>query len=198
MTIDARRARVLVVGGGAAAEREARATGAAGATVRVVDPAPGEALLALAAREPTVSVEARGYAPADVAWATMVYAVADDAALNARVAELAQAAGRLVNVAGDPAASTFAIPETLRAGGLTIAVDAATLDPMARRVRNMLADRMGPGYAGAVDGLMALRERLLARGDTGRWGDAVESLLDDDLCQSIERGLFARRLAAWQ
>lgn len=198
MTIDVRRARVLVVGGGATAERAARSTGAAGATVRVVDPAPGEALAALATRQPGVSVERRDHAPGDVAWATIVYAAADDAALNARVAELAEAAGRLVNVVGDPAASTFAMPETLRAGGLTIAVDAATLDPMARRVRDMLAERMGSGYAGAVHGLTALRERLLARGDPGRWNDAVESLLDDDLCQSIERGLFARRLAAWE
>ena len=70
----------------------------------------------------------------------------------------------------------------------------------ARRARVLV---VGGGAAaarnvGAMDGLVALRERLLARGDAVRRSDAAESLLDDDVCQSIERGSFARRLAAWQ
>jgi precorrin-2 dehydrogenase len=198
VSIDARRARVLVVGGGPAAAGQATAAGVAGATVRVVDPAPCAALGTLAERVPSVTIASRGHAPEDVAWATMVFAVSTDAALNARVAELAQAAGRLVSVAGDGAASTFTSPVALRAGALTIAVAADGLDPVARRVCDMLEERMGPLYGAAMDGLVALRTRLLARGDDDRWADAVESLIDDDLCRSIERGLFARRLAAWQ
>ncbi len=198
MIINARRARVLVVGGGASAAQGAAAAGAAGAAVRVVDPQLGEQVRTVAAQLPTVTVEPRAYAPEDMAWASLVFAAADDAALNTRVAELAQVAGRPVHVAGDPEASTFTTPEVLRAGGLTIAISADGVDPMARRVRDMLAEQIGPSYASAMDGLLALRERLLARGDATRWIDAVESLLDDDVCQSIERGTFARRLAAWQ
>lgn len=198
MTINARRVRVLVVGGGSAAVREASAAGAAAASVRVVDPEPGEAMRALARRLPSMTLEVRGYVPDDVAWATIVYAATADEQLNARIAELAEAAGRLVNVAGAPDASTFTSPEMVRAGALTVAVAADALDPMARRVRDHLAERVGPAYAGAMDGLVALRARLLARGDETRWADAVESLIDDDVCQSIERGTFARRLAAWQ
>ncbi len=198
MTINARRVRVLVVGGGSAAVREASAAGASGASVRVVDPQPAAQMRALVEGAPSMTLEVRGYVPDDVAWATIVYAATDDALLNARIAELAEAAGRLVNVAGAPDASTFTSPETVRAGALTVAVAADALDPMARRVCDRLAEQIGPAYAGAMDGLLALRGRLLARGDEARWADAVESLLDDDVCRSIERGSFARRLAAWQ
>jgi siroheme synthase-like protein len=198
VTINARRVRVLVVGGGSTAVREASAAGAAAASVRVVDPEPGAQMRALVQGAPSMTLEVRGYVPDDVAWATIVHAATDDALLNARIAELAEAAGRLVNVAGAPDASTFTTPETIRAGALTVAVAAEALDPMARRVRDRLAEEIGPAYAGAMDGLLALRDRLLARGDETRWADAVESLLDDDVCRSIERGSFVRRLAAWQ
>ncbi len=189
---------MLVVGGGTAAAQAASVAGGAGASVRVVAERPGDQLHAVVARLPSMTLEPRGHVPEDVAWATIVFAATDDAVLNARVAELAYAAGRLVSIAGDPDASTFTSPETVRAGALTIAVAADALDPMARRVCDMLADRIGASYASAVDGLLALRARLLARGDETRWADAVESLVDDDVCQSIERGSFARRLAAWQ
>ncbi|MDE3151253.1 MAG: hypothetical protein KGL93_03305, partial [Gemmatimonadota bacterium] len=145
-----------------------------------------------------VTLEARAPAGDDVAWATLVFAASDDAALNARIGELAHAAGKLVSVAGDAGASTFTSPETIRAGALTIAVAAAYLEPLALRVREMIADRIGPAFAHAVEGLTGLRRDLLARGDAERWTHAAESLLDDDVCASIERGLFARRLAAWR
>jgi precorrin-2 dehydrogenase len=196
--VDGRRARVLVVGGGTAAAREAETAGAAGATVHVVAEAPGETVRAVAVRMPTVTVESRAYAPQDVAWATLVFAASDDPALDARVAEHAHAAGRLVSVPGNPAAGTFTSPVALRAGEIVVAVSAEALAPLARSIRDMIGERVGVGYARALEGLMGLRDELLARGQEDRWLNAVESLLDDDACLAIERGTFARRLAAWR
>lgn len=198
VTINAKRARVLVVGGGAPAVRAATAAAEAGATVRIVDANPDDRLRALAARGPAVTLEARDAAGDDVAWATLVFAASDDAVRNVRIGELAHAAGKLVSVAGDSAASTFTSPETIRAGALTIAIAAGDLEPLARHVRERIAERIGAAYADAVEGLTGLRRELLARGDADRWTHATESLLDDDVCVSIERGSFARRLAAWR
>jgi siroheme synthase-like protein len=197
LTVDPRTIRVLVVGDGAAAAREAERVVAAGGPVRVVSAAPGPELRALAARAPGVSLTERPYVPEDVAWATIVFAASDDPALNGRVVDHAHAAGRLVNVAS-PHAGTFQTPETVRAGALVIAVDAGGVEPLARRIREHVGERIGPAYAQALDGLLSLRADLLASGQEQRWQDALEALVDEDTCASIERGVFVRRLAAWR
>jgi siroheme synthase-like protein len=197
LTVDPRSVRVLVVGEGAAAAREAERVIAAGGPVRVVSPEPGAELRALAARAPGLVLTERPYAPEDVAWATIVFAASDDPLLNGRVVDHAHAAGRLVNVSS-PGTGTFQTPHAVRAGHLVIAVDAGDVEPLARRIRDHVGERIGPAYAQALDGLLALRAELLAAGQDQRWQDALEALVDEDTCASIERGAFVRRLAAWR
>lgn len=198
VAVDARRARVLIVGGGDAAVREAAAIVGAGGAVRVVDPRPGTALRTLAAGTPGVLIEEREWRDDDVAWATLVFAASDDPATNAGVGASARDAGRLVNILDDAAASTFATPAILRSGALVVAVSAADLEPLGLRVRDRISERVGASYGRALEGLLALRTELLARGDEERWHNALEALLDEDACDAIERGLFERRLAAWR
>ncbi len=198
VVIDARRVRVLVVGGGDAAAAETAAIVRVGGAVRVVAPEPGPAIRTLAASSPLVMLDERDCRDDDVAWATLVFAAAADPAVNARLAASARESGRLVKVAGDAAASTFSTPATLRTGELVISVCAADVEPLARRIRDHVSERVGVAYARALEGLLALRTELLARGDGQRWQDAMEALLDEDACEAIERGVFERRLAAWR
>ena len=186
LTVDPRRVRILIVGGGAAAAGEAELVARAGGSVRVVTVRVGPELQALCARIPGVVVETRDYAPDDVAWATLVFAASDDAALNARVADHALAAGRLVS-APDGAGSTFHSAIAARAGEIVVAVSTGDVEPLARRIRDQLGDRIGRPYAEALQGLVSLRTELLARGLEERWRDALEALLDEDACAAIER-----------
>ncbi len=195
--VDPRRVRILVVGGGEAAARAAGQVASAGGTVRVVGAAPGPELRLLAAQHAGVTLAVREYTPEDVAWATLVYACSDDAALDQRVVDQAQAAGRLVSD-GDAGRGTFTTPTSMRVGDVLITVSTADLAPLAQRIRDMVAGRVGVEYARALDGLLGLRNTLRARGAEERWQDAVESLLDEDACAAIERGVFERRLTAWR
>jgi siroheme synthase-like protein len=196
--VEARRARVLVVGSGDAAAQHAELAARAGAAVRVVSEAPGDGVRAAAERHERIAIERRAHTPEDVAWATLVFALDADDGVNARVADLAQAAGRLVTVGAESDRNSFWAPPTLRAGDVVIAVATGDVAPMARLVLSRIGDRVGPSYGEALTGLEALRNELLSRGQADRWMDAVESLLDDDAWQAIERGTFARRLAAWR
>jgi hypothetical protein len=61
-----------------------------------------------------------------------------------------------------------------------------------------LAQRLDDRYAAAIHELGRLRQRLLAHDDRASWRSAVQELLSDDFCESVESGAFSERLAAWQ
>jgi preprotein translocase SecE subunit len=82
----------LVVGGGAVAERKARALVESGARVRVVAPRARAGLRELAGAGGPLSLVEREYAPGDVGDATLVVAATDRRAVNAAVAAEAERA----------------------------------------------------------------------------------------------------------
>mgnify|MGYP001553730959 CR=1 FL=1 len=186
----------VVVGGGGVAERKARALLEAGAQVRVIAPQPSSALDALAG--PRLSIARRPFEDADVHGATLVIAATDRPEVNRRVAAVARAAGRLVNVASEPAAGTFVTVAMHRSGELVVGVTAGGVPGAAARVRDAIARRFDARYGRAVGALGALRRRLLDTGRRDDWNRAADALLGNGFCDAVESGALARELGAWR
>jgi siroheme synthase-like protein len=190
----------LIVGGGAVAERKARALLDAEARVRVVAPVIAPALHELAARvSPRLSLLERPYAPTDIGHATLVVAATDDRTVNACVADDARRAGRLVNVADDPAAGNCMTVATHRRGPLVIGVTAG-VPTAAAYIRDAIAERFDDRYADALSALVALRTRLLAAGDREGWRRAASTFVDDAFCERVETGAgqYVDEVTAWR
>jgi precorrin-2 dehydrogenase/sirohydrochlorin ferrochelatase len=188
--VDLHGADTLVVGGGRVALRKVEGLLAAGATVTVVAPAIDRAITALG-----VVTCARAYRSGDLAGRLLVITTADDAAVNAAVAEDARVAGVLVNSADDPANCTFILPAVARHGRVAVAVSSGGASPaLAQYVRDRIAtDVLTDRLAGAAETLAAERDAIHAAGDSTEqfdWttrlaellgtGDAGSATTDDE------------------
>ena len=162
VALSVRGRRALVVGGGAAAERNVRGLIDAHADVTVVAPALTPPLAALA-EVGAIGWLPRAYEPGDLAGAFIAFAATDDDATDASVAAEARRAGILVNDASDAERGDFATPAVHRSGPLTVTVDSGGLAPsFTKRIRDELAVQFGARYARAAATLGALRERVQA------------------------------------
>jgi siroheme synthase-like protein len=188
----------LVVGGGAVAERKVRALLAAGARVRVVAPTPSNGLRSLASATLLLSLVEREYEPGDVDGATLVIAATNSRETNAAVAAEARAERRVINVADAPREGNAMTVATHRAGELVIAVFAGGVPAVAARVRDALAERFDGRYADAISALATLRRRLLASGGREAWRRAVDTMVAEDFCDRVERGIITAEAAAWR
>ena len=143
-----------MVGGGSVATRKARKLLQAGAEVVVISPEIRPELLGL-----EVEVYDRAYEYGDLAGAALAFAATDSREVNAAVAREAKKRGVRINVADRPSEGDFAVPSTLRRGGLQVAVSTGGASPvLARRIRNELEASFGPEWAGVVEELEAVRK----------------------------------------
>ena len=160
VALSVRGRRVVVVGGGAVAERKVRGLLGAEPDVVVVSPVLTPPLAALA-EAGAIGWEPRRYAPGDLTGAFIAFAATDDDATNAAIAADAHAAGVLVNDASDVERGDFATPAVHRSGPLTVSVDSGGLSPsFTKRIRDELALQFDARYARAAATLGALRERV--------------------------------------
>ncbi len=149
--------RCVVVGGGAVARRKADALVEAGARVTVIAPQVDPALAGIA------EVVAREYRTGDLEGAWLAVAATDCAEANRQVAADAAAAGVWANVADRSATSSFVVPACVRRGPLTLAVSTAGASPaLAARVRDVVAEAVGPAYGEFAAFLDDVRPRVLA------------------------------------
>jgi precorrin-2 dehydrogenase/sirohydrochlorin ferrochelatase len=175
---------VVVVGGGAVAERRVHGLLAAGARVRVVSPRVGEGLGALAARG-EVSVEPRPYRTGDLAGAALAVAASDDPEANRLVAADGRAAGVPVNRADDADGGDVTVPAVLRRGDLTVAVATSGRTPgLAGALRRRLEGDFGPEWAELVELLAADRAALPRAADQAAWRE----LLAPEVLEAVRRG----------
>lgn len=150
--------RCVAVGGGKVAARKARRLLQARARVVVVAPEVDEELAAMA-----TEVHRRPYRPGDLEGAFLAFAATDSREVNAAVAQEAKRLGVPVNVADRPQEGDFALPSTLRRGGLQVAVSTGGASPvLAREVRKRLEALFGPEWAGLVEEVGREREARLA------------------------------------
>ncbi len=150
--------RCVVVGGGKVAERKARKLLEAGAEVVVISPEITPEIEAM-----PVEIFRGGYAAGDLAEAFLAFAATDVREVNAAVVREARERGVPLNVADEPSAGDFALPSTLRRGGLQVAVSTGGASPaLARSIRQELEARFVPEWAEVVAEL----ERTRRNGET--------------------------------
>ena len=198
MLLDGHAISVLVVGGGRVALRKVRALVATGASVRVVAAHVVDELMALATREPRLTIECRPFEDDDVQQATLIIAATDDRTTNARITRIATERHRLVSVADSPAEGSFVGMATHRSGELVIAVSAGGVPRAAARIRDAVAERFDHRYATAISALRTLRRRLLDAGGVATWERAMDRLINDEFCTRVEAGMLVEEADAWR
>jgi cobalt-precorrin 5A hydrolase/precorrin-3B C17-methyltransferase len=128
----------VVVGGGPVAERKVAGLLPTGIAIRLISPTATAAIQAWATSGRIVWRE-RPYEQGDLQDALLVFAATNQRAVNAQVAQDAQALKALCNVADAPAEGAFHVPAVHRQADLTIAVGTGGSNPArAREVRDFL------------------------------------------------------------
>ena len=137
--------RVVIVGGGEAATQKARLLARTTARLEVLAEAPSAELSAMAA-EGRLAIDRAGVAPGVFAGARLVVSATGCAALDAVVADLARAAGALVNVVDRPALSDVTMPAIVDRDPVVIAIGTEGTAPvLARRLKTRLERMLEPG-----------------------------------------------------
>ncbi|MEL1265997.1 siroheme synthase CysG [Pseudoxanthomonas putridarboris] len=154
---------VLVVGGGAVAERKTGALLRAGARPRVVSPTLTDGLQAWRDQGRIDWIEGH-FQPhwLDEVW--LVIAATDDGAANRAVADAAEARRLLANVVDDAGLSTFQVPAVVERGALQVAISSGGGAPMlARHLRRQLETLLDDSWADLAGLFARQRERIRQR-----------------------------------
>lgn len=200
--LDLKDQRVVVIGGGAVAERKARALVEAGAAVVLVSPTLTGTLAALA-EAGRLSWISRPYAPGDLTGAFLVYAATNEAAVNEAVAQEARSLGLPVNVASRAEAGSFITPGVLRRGRLTVAVSTSGAGPSAAaKITEQLAEVLGEEYEPYLDFLHDMRDEIKRREPSPEVrGQLLRRLGNLDVLNEMRQGTFiewsTEKIADW-
>ncbi|MEJ6707286.1 MAG: siroheme synthase CysG [Amylibacter sp.] len=206
--------RVLVAGVGETAVAKLRLILKTEADVHVFGTNPVNAVTAWA-DDGQVTLHAGEMRAEDATGARLVYAAQDDAALDARVAEIGRAAGALVNIVDNLADSMFITPAIVDRDPVTVAIGTEGAAPiLARQIKQQVEEalppslgllaRIGQSFRGAADVLPMGRKRrdfwskfyfergplALANGDEA----AVQAELDALLAQTVSAKRTAGRV----
>lgn len=143
----------LVVGGGPVALEKVRGLLECGASVTVVAPQVVEELLEL-----DVELVRRGYRDSDLDGRFLVIAATSTASLNRLVYADAEARSLPCNVVDVPELCSFILPAVLRRDPIAVAVSTGGASPaLAQRIRDDIADLIGPEHAEVARHLRELR-----------------------------------------
>ena len=180
--------RCVVVGGGKVARRKVMSLLKAGARVTVISPALDPALARLKERG-LINHIVRGFRPADLKGAALVFSATDREAENEKVSVAAQRRGILVNVADIPAQCSFIVPSVVDRGPLVIAVSTSGASPaMSRSIRLELERLYGRRFARYLRGLSAVRRKALGKLPPARRRRLFKDLGSGDIIASIRAG----------
>lgn len=174
---------VLVVGGGAVAQRKVLSLRRTGARITIVSKrfTPG------LTRMNEVRRVRRGFRESDLREACLVFAATDDPGLNARIAALALERAVWTNVASPPDAGNLWVPASLRRGSLCVAISTGgasaaaakalrrelerTLDASWAEFLRLLEARRGLVVSSIAD--PKRRRRLLKELGRAEWADRI-------------------------
>ncbi|WP_127561541.1 siroheme synthase CysG [Nioella ostreopsis] len=161
--------RILLSGGGEAALAKLRLLLKTDARIEVFADTPAPEIAAWA-DEDRLTLHHRTLAPADLPGALLVYAADEDEAQDARIKQLAEVAGVLVNVVDNLHDSAFITPAIVDRDPVTVAIGTEGAAPvLARAIKRDLEERLpvtlgtlariGKRFRGAVDALPFGRKR---------------------------------------
>ena len=176
---------VLVVGGGAVAERKVRGLLAAGADdVRVVSPECAPKLLELA-KAGRIRLSRRPFREEDASGCLLVFAATNAPETQRQIRDAARSAGAIVNIADAPEDCDFQVPATLRQGDIVITAATSGASPaLAAFIRDELARHIGPEYA-TLARLLALVRAETADLSGPEKQRIFRALLDHDLIRRL-------------
>lgn len=184
--------RVLVIGGGRVASRKIKALRDCGALVTVVSPA----FCSGVARLKGITRVRRGYRRSDLCGVALAVSAAGPAEVNRRAYRDALAAGLPINVVDQPELCTFIMPAILRRGDLTITVSTGGGSPaLAKRIRDLLAEMVGPEFGEHVALLRQMRA-LVRRAPLSldQRGQLLRAMAEDGVRERLRRdGIKATR-----
>lgn len=182
----------VVIGGGRIAEGKVRGLLEAGAVVRLISPAltPGLQELASAGRFEWIG---REYRTGDLAGAFLAIAATDHGAVNRAVWAEAESRHVLLNAVDDVEHCHFHAPAIHRQGDLVVAISTAGKAPaLAVRIKERIAELIGPAYGQWLDLLGTFREALVAAFADPRQRTAVwYRLVDSQGLDLVRRGDLA-------
>ena len=183
----------LVVGGGQVGSRKVGTLLACGARVTVVSPQATDTITELA-QQGRITWKPRAYRSTDQQESFLVIGATNDEALNQRIHDDAEQAGRLCNIADQPQRCNFVLPAVVRQGDLMIAISTAGKSPaFAKYLRRELEGRFGPEYGILLELLGALRKRLLAEAHAPEAHKPIfEQLIQNGLLEMIRSNDRAR------
>jgi uroporphyrin-III C-methyltransferase/precorrin-2 dehydrogenase/sirohydrochlorin ferrochelatase len=144
----------LVVGGGSVAARKIELLLRYGARVTVVAPQVCGSVAAWA-RDGRLQFHARAFGSDDLAGCHLVYAATNDAVVNARVSELAQAQRIPVNVVDNPSLCSFIMPSIIDRDPVQVAVSTGGASPVLARLLRARLETLIPASYGRLARLMA-------------------------------------------
>lgn len=150
---------VVVIGGGAVAERKIEMLLESAANVTVVSPDVTGPVATWAA-EGRITLQLRAYRRGDLTGCRLAYAATSEPAVNRAVRDEARDAGIWLNAVDQPALCEFITPAIVRRGDLTLAVSTNGRCPaLARQIREELEREYGPEYADLVEQMGQRRDR---------------------------------------
>ncbi len=151
---------VLVVGGGAVAERKIRALVAAGAEVHVAARKIGRELQNLVAAK-TIRQIALAYFETQLDGKMLAFAATDDVELNRRIFRDAERRGVPVNVVDDKAHCRFISPAIVDRSPLLVAISTGGTSPvLARRIRRWIEQLLPRGLGKVARAAGQLRDEV--------------------------------------
>jgi siroheme synthase-like protein len=186
--LDLKNKRVVVIGGGAVAERKVESLVGTRAVIDVISPefTPRFDVLAEAG---LIHLHRRPYAPGDCTGAALVFSATDDDKVSAAVFEEATNAGALVNTADQPALCDFIMPAVVRRGDIAIAVSTGGTSPgLAAQLRSKIAKVVGPEYARLAALLAQARPEIRRRVPDQEQRKALHyRILNSDIMDRLKR-----------
>jgi uroporphyrin-III C-methyltransferase/precorrin-2 dehydrogenase/sirohydrochlorin ferrochelatase len=154
--------RCLVVGGGEVAARKAAVVHEAGAQVHVVAPEIGHGLQELVDAG-AVSWRTGTFEESDLEGAYLAFAATNNATVNARVAEAAEARSVPVNVVDTPGRCSFVVPSIIDRSPVLIAVSTGGASPVLARLIRARLETLIPAAYGRIATLAAeFRDKVKA------------------------------------
>ena len=170
--LDLRSRTILVAGGGEVAVAKLRLLLKTEARIRVFDAKP-DAIVSGWAAEGRIELVARDIEADDIPGAALVYGATGDAGADARVAEIARAAGVLVNLVDNLDGSDFITPAIVDRDPVTVAIGTEGAAPVLARKIKAEVEAMLPASLGVLarigQGFRARVEHLDGKARRGFW-----------------------------
>ena len=181
---------ILVIGGGAVAQRKVLNILPASPQLTVISPTLTFELQQLR-QCGSIAHIARMFTPEDIDGAFLVIAATNDRAVNRLVAAEAISRGILVEVTDSPGLGTITSPAVLRQGDLTIAISTNNRSPaLSAVIKRELTPLFGPEYIKALELLGGVREKLLTGGRDSTYNKQVLCSLAEQLPALFASGAY--------